>query len=92
MLVLALLAILSILSYVRLLLWSPLRQIPGPLLTRLSGLYRLSMVYSGDAPKSYRGLHDRYGKIVRVGPNHVPISDPSVIPTIYGLGTNYLKV
>ncbi|KAJ9654367.1 hypothetical protein H2198_006599 [Neophaeococcomyces mojaviensis] len=49
------------------------------------------MVYSGDAPKSYRGLHDRYGKIVRVGPNHVPISDPSVIPTIYGLGTNYLK-
>lgn len=92
LLALGLLVTLFILDYLRLLLWNPLRNLPGPFSTRFSGLYRLSMVYSGNAPNNYRDLHNRYGKIVRAGPNHVSISDPSAIPAVYGLGTNYLKV
>ncbi|ETN37470.1 uncharacterized protein HMPREF1541_07092 [Cyphellophora europaea CBS 101466] len=88
---LGLVATLLVLDYLRLSLWSPLRSIPGPFSTRSSGLYRLSMVYRGNAPNNYRELHKRYGKIVRTGPNHVSISDPSAIPTVYGLGTAYLK-
>ena len=69
-----------------------LRSLPGPLLARVSGLYRLSLVFDGHAPERYRELHQKYGNIVRTGPNHVSISDASMIPTIYGIGSKFLKV
>ncbi|KAK5046898.1 hypothetical protein LTR84_007252 [Exophiala bonariae] len=68
-----------------------LRQIPGPFFARFSGLYRLSLVLTGRAPLEYRRVHQEYGSIVRVGPNHVSISDPVVIPQIYGIGADYKK-
>lgn len=69
-----------------------LRQLPGPIGARFSGLYRFSMVLTGKAPLEYRKLHQQYGPIVRVGPNHVSISDPAAIPQMYGIGSNFLKV
>jgi hypothetical protein len=50
------------------------------------------MVGGGNAPVGYRTLHQKYGPIVRVGPNHVAVSDPSAIPVIYGLGSKFMKV
>lgn len=69
-----------------------LRKIPGPLAARFSGFYRFSLVYAGNAPLEYRKVHQKYGPLVRVGPNHVSISDPNAIPQIYGIGSNYVKV
>lgn len=69
-----------------------LRQVPGPFLARFSGLYRLSLVFAGNAPYEYRRVHRKYGQLVRVGPNHVSFSDPAVIPQIYGIGTDFSKV
>lgn len=69
-----------------------LRTLPGPFLARISGLYRLSLVYRGDAPQQYRKVHEKYGPVVRVGPNHVSVADPSMIPVIYGIGSGFLKV
>ena len=92
----ALLLIALIISYLiaslRVALRSGLRGLPGPFLARFSGLYRLSLVHAGKAPFEYRKVHQKYGAIVRVGPNHVSVSDPAAIPQIYGIGTNYLKV
>ena len=90
--VLAIAVIYVLVSSLRLTVWSPLRKVPGPFLASISGLYRLSLVATGKAPSSYQRVHRDYGKIVRVGPNHVSVSDASVIPTIYGLGSKFLKV
>ncbi|PVH70745.1 cytochrome P450 [Cadophora sp. DSE1049] len=49
------------------------------------------MVVKGDSPANYLKIHQKYGKIVRVGPNHVSVSDPSMIPVIYGIGSKFLK-
>ncbi|KAH8666053.1 cytochrome P450 [Tricladium varicosporioides] len=49
------------------------------------------MVYKGNAPQTYRELHKKYGPIVRTGPNHVSVSDPEMIPVIYGTGSNFRK-
>ena len=68
-----------------------LRQLPGPILARFSNLYRLWLVASGDAPAKYRQVHEEYGPIVRVGPNHVDISDSSMLPVIYGIGSKFTK-
>lgn len=69
-----------------------LSALPGPFIATYSSLYRLSMVCNGDGPAQYRQIHEKYGKLVRVGPNHVSISDPSAIPVIYGIGSQFTKV
>lgn len=69
-----------------------LRSVPGPVFASITGFYRLSMVWRGDAIAQYRKVHKKYGHIVRVGPNHVSISDPAMINTIFGVGTKFLKV
>ncbi|KIW85276.1 hypothetical protein Z517_00666 [Fonsecaea pedrosoi CBS 271.37] len=68
-----------------------LRKLPGPLSARFSRLYRLSLVAGGKAPDEYRKVHEDYGPIVRVGPNHVSVADPSEIPVIYGIGSKFFK-
>jgi hypothetical protein len=86
------LSVFTAVDYVRTFFRKGLRTLPGPLLARFSGLYRLSMVIKGDSPQNYRKVHDQYGKIVRVGPNEVSVSDASAVPSIYGLGSKFLKV
>lgn len=72
--------------------FSDLREIPGPLLAKFSTLYRILMVRQGHAPMEYRRLHSQYGHIVRTGPKHVSVSDPDMIPVIYGIGSKFKKV
>ena len=84
--------VLALVDYGRTSMRKSLRKLPGPILARFSGLYRLSMVINGDSPQNYRQIHNDYGKIVRVGPNHVSVSDTSEINTIYGIGSKFRKV
>lgn len=71
---------------------SDLASLPGPKWARFTGLYRVYRLWSGRAPAVYLRLHEAYGPIVRTGPNTVSIADPSTIPTIYGISSNFLKV
>jgi cytochrome P450 len=36
-------------------------------------------------------LHRKYGRLVRVGPNHVSVSDSNTIQQIYGTSTKFIK-
>ncbi|KAF5968045.1 pisatin demethylase cytochrome P450 [Fusarium coicis] len=88
----ALVAGLALFHLIRLTFRAGLRNIPGPWLARYTVLYRLSLVYKGDSPRQYQLLHEKYGPIVRTGPNHVSISDPAMMPIIYGIGKNFQKI
>ena len=66
--------------------------VPGPQVARYSTLYRPWKVSGGDAPEFYRQLHQKYGSIVRTGPNVVDISDPKAIMPIYAAGSKFMKV
>lgn len=79
-------------DYVRVAFKRGLRDVPGPFLARLTSLYRISFTYKGQSVKSYHDLHKKYGKIVRTGPHHVSISDPEMIPLIYGIASKFRKV
>lgn len=63
------LLVIVIINYIRLWLRPGLRNLPGPRIARFRYLYRLLMVYRGNGPSNYRLLHEKYGPIVRVGPN-----------------------
>ncbi len=48
---------------------SPLRHIPGPLPAKLSKAWLLAFTLSGRRAFYLHALHQRYGPVVRVGPN-----------------------
>jgi hypothetical protein len=68
-----------------------LSQIPGPLLAKFTDLWRLLKVKRGDCHDTYLALHERYGDLVRIGPNCVSISKPDMIPIIYGIQKGFVK-
>lgn len=71
---------------------SPLKDVPGPFLAKLTNLYQFFVYYRGQQASVMRRLHDRYGSAVRVGPKHVSLNDPSLIGTIYTLKGTFVKV
>ncbi|KIY02977.1 uncharacterized protein Z520_01442 [Fonsecaea multimorphosa CBS 102226] len=68
-----------------------LRNIPGPPVAAYTKFWRLYDVYKGHAHITAIDLHKKYGPVVRIGPNHVSISDPTLIPVIYGIKENFTK-
>ena len=60
-----------------------LRHIPGPDLAKISNLFLHVICYLGIEGRVLRNYHLKYGKVVRVGPNSVSISDADAIREIY---------
>jgi hypothetical protein len=81
-----------VLDTIRLAYRSSLRKIPGPAIAPWTRLWRVKLVWDGNAPWKYIQLHDKYGPVVRTGPNSVDISDPNAIPIIYGVTSKFTKV
>ena len=68
-----------------------LRKLPGPVLASISNLDRVYSCYAGHQMLYHVALHKKYGPLVRIGPNHVSFSDPSLIPLIYSVNTEFYK-
>lgn len=81
---------LLITSYIHSIFRPHLRKIPGPFIARVTSLYRFQITRKGHLPKCILALHERYGQVVRIGPNHVSVSDPDILNTAYK-SAKYLK-
>lgn len=46
---------------------------------------------SGGRATTINKLHERYGPVVKLGPNEVSFNDASCVKTIYGAGTTCVK-
>ncbi|KAI9734029.1 MAG: hypothetical protein M1834_002686, partial [Cirrosporium novae-zelandiae] len=68
-----------------------LHKIPGPRLRSISPLPRIWSVYKGNSHNDDLDLHKKYGKVVRIAPNTISISDTSEIDHIYGITTKFYK-
>lgn len=68
-----------------------IRDIPGPLAARFTNLWLLLQARRGRRYQSVDDAHKKYGKLVRIQPNHVSIADASAIPIVYGHGNGFLK-
>ena len=71
---------------------SPLSQLPGPKLAALSSWYEayydlFSKGHGGQFVFQIKRLHERYGAIVRVGPNEVHIDDPDYYTEVYSMAS-----
>ncbi|MCJ1384344.1 hypothetical protein MMC17_007460 [Xylographa soralifera] len=68
-----------------------LRSIPGPFFAALSDLPRLYWTWTRKQFEKHIDLHEKYGVLVRLGPNMVSVGDPAAIPIIYGFNYDFQK-
>ncbi|KAE8133664.1 cytochrome P450 [Aspergillus pseudotamarii] len=72
--------ILGLLAFVHALCnYTRLSTVPGPLFTGISDLWRAYARSTSDYGCSLAGLHKKYGKVVRLGPHSISVSDPTAI-------------
>ncbi|KAI0812689.1 cytochrome P450 [Irpex lacteus] len=62
----------------------PLASFPGPALAKASKLYHVFFVLRGDAHMVIRRWHDRYGDVVRIGPNELSFKRADAVYPILG--------
>ncbi|TFK79961.1 high nitrogen upregulated cytochrome P450 monooxygenase 2 [Polyporus arcularius HHB13444] len=75
--------VLSVVAY-RLSPSHPLACYPGPISLRLSKLWMAFISRSGYQHLYYKDLHERYGNVVRIGPNELSIREPSAVMALVG--------
>ncbi|KAK7445715.1 hypothetical protein VKT23_014710 [Stygiomarasmius scandens] len=73
----------SILVY-RLSPFHPLADVPGPVVARITKLWSFYIASTGNMPRVLKRLHDKYGSIVRIGPNEISIVDSEAVEAVYG--------
>jgi hypothetical protein len=69
-----------------------LRQIPGPFVASFSNLWKLRAVWNRNMHRENVRVHEDYGPIVRIGPNHVSVADAQSMRAIYGVQNVFHKV
>ncbi|VUC31300.1 unnamed protein product [Clonostachys rosea] len=70
---------------------SRLWRIPGPFLARFTRLWEFVAVLRGNSHLEYIRLHNKYGPIVRLGPNRYSVKSPADVKSIYELGSRFVK-
>lgn len=68
-----------------------LRDVPGPFFAKFTNLWLLLQARQGKRYLSVDAAHKKYGKLVRIQPDHVSIADESAIQDVYGHGNGFLK-
>ncbi|GFN18676.1 cytochrome P450 [Aspergillus tubingensis] len=86
---LSLLSLISYVLYIR--FYSSLAKVPGPFWASLSRWWLVFFSDKGNMHRLYPRLHEKYGKLVRVGPSEVSVADLDAIQTIYGAGNRFAK-
>ena len=73
------------------LLLHPLARYPGPLLGRVTDVYSAYHAWTGKRHHDFDRLHQKYGPIVRYGPNSISFNSSAALPVIYGYKANVQK-
>ncbi|KAJ1300345.1 hypothetical protein OPQ81_005166 [Rhizoctonia solani] len=63
----------------------------GPWLAGFTGWWMSYAALAGDHSEIVRKQHEKYGTFVRLGPNHISVSDPDALEAVYAHGSGLLK-
>ncbi|KAH6668121.1 isotrichodermin C-15 hydroxylase [Plectosphaerella plurivora] len=69
----------------------PLAKYPGPLLAKVTDAYQLYHAWKGDRHLDFWRMHEKYGRVVRFGPNSVSFNSNTALKEIYGFRSNVRK-
>ncbi|KAF3761754.1 hypothetical protein M406DRAFT_50315 [Cryphonectria parasitica EP155] len=68
-----------------------LNKYPGPFLASLTDWWRFIDVWGRRPEVTHIKLHEKYGDVVRLGPNTLSFADPVALKAIYGLNKGFVK-
>lgn len=68
-----------------------LARFPGPFSAKFSNIWLGLSARRGQKFAAVDWAHQKYGKFVRVGYNHISIADERALQTVYGHGNGFLK-
>ncbi|KAI0817139.1 benzoate 4-monooxygenase cytochrome P450 [Xylaria sp. FL0064] len=68
-----------------------LSAIPGPPTASFCNLWKVLAVYHNDMPRRNIAAHQKYGPVVRIGPNTISFSSPEALHVIHGSRQAYSK-
>lgn len=71
--------------------WRRLRHIPGPFLASFSYIWIGRIAFRGGLNETYRDIGEKYGQLVRVGPDVLVTSDPELIRKMGSTKSTYSK-
>ncbi|KAK3689051.1 cytochrome P450 [Podospora appendiculata] len=71
--------------------WYRLRHVPGPLACGLSSLPMTYWSFEGRIHEHWKALAEKYGPLVRIGPNEVMCTDGEVLRRILSVRSTYKK-
>ncbi|KAF2666612.1 cytochrome P450 [Microthyrium microscopicum] len=69
----------------------PLAGYPGPLLAKVTDLYLAYHAWKGDRHLEFYRCHQKYGPVVRLGPNLLSFNTSTALKSIYGFKSNVRK-
>ncbi|KAK5995578.1 Cytochrome P450 monooxygenase AKT7 [Cladobotryum mycophilum] len=69
----------------------PLAKYPGPFLAKITDAYQLYHAWKGDRHLEFWRMHQKYGKVVRFGPNSVSFNSNTSLKEIYNFRSNVRK-
>lgn len=69
--------------------WYRLHHIPGPFLASISDLWMMRASTSTRLSEIFEQLGQEYGSVVRIGPNQVLVSDPSILRKVGAVRGTY---
>ncbi|KAB8262719.1 cytochrome P450 [Aspergillus pseudonomiae] len=69
----------------------PLAKYPGPWLAKVTSLYAAYLSYTGEIHLEMWRAHEKYGDVVRFGPNRLLFRTSTALKDIYGFGQNIRK-
>ena len=91
-LILALIGVVFIVDALRTRYRRGLRNVPGPFLASISNIDRVWSCATGLQMNYHLQLHEKYGPLVRIGPNHVSFADSRLINLVYDVKSKFYKV
>lgn len=69
--------------------WYRLRQFPGPPIAAISNIWGFITVAFGNSHNVIESAQEKYGRIMRIGPNSLMVSDPETIWRISSARSSY---
>ncbi|KAL6407021.1 hypothetical protein AUP68_09842 [Ilyonectria robusta] len=69
----------------------PLAKYPGPAIAKFTNLWKAYQLWSLHMPETLTQLHDKYGEVVRVGPNDLSFNGGKASAQIYKAGRGLPK-
>ena len=78
-------------TYEYLFKYKSLKSIPGPFLAKISKFWLFRQALKDTSVTGVQNLHRKYGKLVRLEPNHVSIDDLEAMSQIYSYGNGMEK-